>query len=488
MLRSAASKTVSASRMQVASAKTSSRTFSLSAVLFARPVAPPIRIKSKVKLGGGQRKEKAAKSGMTHHDFRDAVRTLKFESYAKDLSHLNIPTLAAQRISELKNNVVTYDETLDKHIELMGGYKKYQHHELFRGHYSIVSDNTVKIQDTFVKGLSGPSASNRVHLSGPKGIGKSTLITQAQVLAHTEYEGNVVLLHIDQPELFVQGFSDYLYNPTLKKFQQPMYTKRWIKKLRVVNEKVFEQMPLLRDVSFSNRLNSFQYKKDTNNLQEFLVNCHDFGVFGPTDAFQFFIEHLKAYSDKFPVLFSVDNVNAIFEKPFTKYNHKDMTPIHYSEFEIGNLIRELMSGEFKFSKGGLLLADSTDFGESRTLRVGLKSEELDPYANNLDHEEAANMLKNGGITDLSLENLNKDQARKLMEFWNESGVLQIRDYPTKPAFTRTEDITAGERVYKVGEYVSEMDKTEMYEKTLQKTYFVSGGNPGVFLKNNVLRY
>lgn len=488
MLRSAVCKSISASRIQAASIQACSRSFSVSAILMAKPVVPAPKIKSKVRLGGGPKKEKAAKSGMTHHDFKDAVRTLKFETYAKDVSHLNIPKLSSKEFSNLKDQIVSYDKEIDQHIELMGGYKKFQHHELFREHYSMVSDNTVKINDTLVERLEGPSSSNRVYLSGSKGMGKSTLISQAQALAHSKYNGDVVLLHIEEPELFVKGYSDYVFNPTLNKFHQPMFTKRWIKRLRVVNEKVFEKMPLLKDVSFSNRLSSFQYKKGENNLQEYLLNCHDFGVLGPTDAFQFFLEHLKAYSDKFPVLFSVDNANAIFEKPFTKYFHKDMKPIHYSEFEIGHLIRSLMGGELAFSKGGVLLAHSTDFGESKTLRVGLNLETLDPYAEDLDHEEAANMLKNGGLIDMSLVSLNKDQARKLMEFWKECGVVHTRDYPTKPTYSRAEDITAGARMYKVGEFVNEMDQNEMYEKNLQKTFFISGGNPGVFLKNNVLRY
>ncbi|WPK25867.1 hypothetical protein PUMCH_003201 [Australozyma saopauloensis] len=490
MLRSAFSKTLAASRFQAASLQGTNRCFSVSAVQLAKPLGklvPAAKVKAKVKVNHNK-KEKSKKSGMTPYDFKDAVRTLKFETYAKDLSDLNLSELSAANLAELKDKIVTFESRVDGQIELMGGYKKYQHHELFKQHCSMVTDNTVQIHESFVKKLDGSSKDNRACLLGPKGVGKSTLLSQAQALARSQYGSDLVLLHIAEPELFVQGFSDYALNPTLKLFHQPMFTKRWIKKLRDVNEDVFKKMPLLKDVTFTNKKGVHNYKKGQNNLHEYLVNCHDFGIVGPSEAFKFFIEHLQTYSKDFPVLFSVDNVNAIFEKQFTNYFHKDMTPIHYSEFEIGSLIKQLMSGEFSFAKGGVLLSESSDLGQSKTLKVGLKLQDLDPYAEDLDHPEAVSMMQNGGINTIALTNLSKPQARTLMEFWNESGVLQIRDYATKPNFKRPEDLAEGARIMKVGEFVNEMDPVEMYEKKLEKTYFVSGGNPGVFLKNNVLNY
>ena len=97
-------------------------------------------------------------------------------------------------------------------------------------------------------------------------------------------------------------------------------------------------------------------------------------------------------------------------------------------------------------------------------------------------------MRNGGVTTLPLANLNKDQAKKLMEFWDDSGMLHIRDYPTKPVYKRPEDVEEDEKRYRVGEFVTEMDRAATYEKKLQKTYFVSGGNPGVFLKNIFLAH
>lgn len=490
MLKSAANTGASLWRFQAAALQ-ASKAFSVSSVMCAPPRAkgntPAVKTKSKVRVTHNK-KEKVKKSGMTPHDFKDAVRTLNFESFAKDLGAMNIPTLASAELQQLKDTVVAYEPEVEEQIELMGGFKKYQHHELFRKHYSMVTDNTVELHKNFVDKMAGSSKSNRFCLLGPKGMGKSTLVSQAQAMARSKYGKDVILLHIEEPELFVQGFSDYVYNPTLKLYHQPMFTKRWIKKLRVINEDAFKRMPLLRDVSFNNKKGSFAYKKDKNNLHEYLVNCHDFGILGPTDAFSFFMEHIKAYSKDFPVLFSVDNINAIFEKPFTKYFNKDLKPIHFSEFEIGKLIQDLMNGDVELKKGGVLLAETSDLGASKTLRVGLKLETLDPYAEDLDHDVASKMLNNGGITAFPLTNLNKDQARRLMEFWDDSGVLQVRDYATKPLYKRLEEVEAGEQTVRVGQFVNEMDKAEMYEKTLQKTYFISGGNPGMFLRNNVLRY
>lgn len=446
--------------------------------------------KKKVKLGFKTKevKEKVKRSGMTHLKFEDAVRNLKFENIAKDISELGLGELSLENLDTHYSNVVRYNGQVEKQLKDLGSFKKAQHHELFRNPLSLVSDNTVTVRDLFIKKLDGPSKDNRVCLLGEKGVGKSTLMTQAQALALSQYKGDVVLLHLDFPERIVEGSSDYILNRKMKKYQQPMFTKRWIKKLRAANEAVFKKMPLTRDISFVAKKVEHNLKKDENTVYDFILLNHDFGLLGPSTAFQFLIEELKAHSEKFPVLVSIDNFNALIAEAFTKYFHPNMLPIHFTEFEAGHFIEQLISGNLSFAKGGILLAESKDLGECKTLRVGLGLQEHDPYdkKSQCDSEFAESMMQNGGIKPLLLQNISKDQARSLLQFWDKAGVLQIRDYPTKNVYQSTEEMSQDNKVRKVGEFVECADPREQLENILQSSYVLSSGNPGSLLKVNYL--
>ncbi|SGZ50642.1 CIC11C00000001182 [Sungouiella intermedia] len=486
MLRFAVARTGVRQRVQVGSLASSLKYLSVSATVNAAAPAG----KKKVKMGfkPKETKEKVKKSGMTHLKFEDAVRQLKFENLARDLNDLQLAELAADKLESILSTVVKFNGQTDKLLKELGSFKKAQHHELFRNHLSLVSDNTVAIRDQFLLKLDSASKDNRVCLLGEKGVGKSTLIAQAQALALSQHNGDVVLLHLDFPERIVEGSSDYILNRKMKKYQQPMFTKRWIKKLRAANEAVFKKMPLTRDISFVAKKVEHNLKKGENTVYDFILLNHDFGLVGPSTAFKFLVEELKAHSEKFPVLVSIDNFNALIAEAFTKYFHPNMVPIHFTQFEAGHFIEQLVSGELSFAKGGVLLAESKDLGECKTLRVGLKLQEHDPYdkRTQCDAVFADTMTKNGGVKPLFLKNLSKDQTRELLLFWDKSGVLQVRDYPTKEIYKSTEEMLQDKRARKVGEYVECVDPQAQLENLVQSSYMLSSGNPGSLLKINHL--
>lgn len=486
MLRSAVARTGVRHRVQAGSLATGLKYLSVSAALNAAAPAG----KKKVKLGFKSKevKEKTKRSGMTHLKFEDAVRQLKFENLANDLTALQLAELSVENLESVHSSVVKFKGHTEKQLKDLGSFKKAQHHELFRNHLSLVSDSTVALSDQFLLKLNGPSNENRLCLLGEKGVGKSTLLAQAQALALSQYNGDVVLLHLDHPERIVEGSSDYILNRKMKKYQQPMFTKRWIKKLRAANEAVFKKMPLTRDISFVAKKVEYNLKKGENTVYDFILLNHDFGVVGPSTAFQFLVDELKAHSEQFPVLVSIDNFNALIAEAFTKYFHPNMVPIHFTQFEAGHFIELLVGGALSFAKGGVLLAESKDLGECTTLRVGLGLQEHDPYdkRHQCDAVFANTMSKNGGVKSLVVQNFSKDQARELLLFWDKAGVLQVRDYPTKEIYKSTEEMLQDRRARKVGEYVECADPQEQLENLVQSSYMLSSGNPGNLLKINHL--
>lgn len=420
--------------------------------------------------------------------FRDAIRALKFENNASFAS-LEVPELDHKELQKSRSTVVKYLVETEAKLKLLDLFKKFQHHEVFASPISLVTDNTTALSGQVVDQLENSTIQNRLCVVGEKGSGKSTLLSQIKALAASKHENSLVLLHFDQPENIVNGTLDYIFNKKLGKFQQPMFTKRWIKKIRAANEAVFRKMPLTRDASFVAKKVEHNLKKNENSLYDYLLLNHDFGKVGPSSAFQFFVEELQHHSKDFPVLVSVDNVNALTTNTFSKYRHPDFTSVHFTELEAGSFIALLISGELEFKKGAVLLAELSDVGSGKTLSVGLKLEEYDSYwkTSQCDVKVAELFLKNGGVRAFHIQNFSKDQTRVLLEFYNATGALQVREYPTKDLYKTAEEL-AEEKSAKRGDKEQEYDAEAQFERTVENAFTVSSGNPGNIVQSAKLTY
>lgn len=438
------------------------RSFRLSSIQLAKaPVKKPVGGKTKAKQGFKSKNQagdgKAKKGGMTHLTFKDAVRQLGFEKGAKELD-----------VKELSNElnlgeIVTYSDANIAKLNLMGSFKKYQHHELFQKPILLVSDNLIKLSNTFVKKFNNETSDkNRLILLGDHRVGKSSLITQVQSLIMSA-NPNAIFLHFDYPEKIIDGSSDYIFNKKLGVYHQPMLTKRWIMKIREANKEALSQIKLSKDISFTTKKVDYKYKAGENTLYEYLSNCYDFGKMESTTAFEFFINELKLNSEKFPVLLSVDNFNALTTSPFSKYRHPDFTPIHFKEFEIGKFFMDFISGDSKFN-GGILLSESSDIGKHDNLSVGLGLKAFDPYQSSKLDVELIEQLN--GVVPFNVENLSKENIEELCHFYHDQGILFVRDN------------------YKRNERELGLDLNQIINLNFTR----SGGNPGLLLKHVTMSY
>lgn len=435
---------------------------------------------NKKKDGAGEKKAKAG--GMTHLGFDDAVRALKFEKLAVKLDSLEIGKLQHNGLEKLQQSVVKYDDETQFALFRLGMFKKFQHHEMFESPISLVSNNTSKLSNEFIDQLDGPSINNRVCLIGEKGTGKSTLLAQAAALARSKYNNEVILLHLESPLKITEGSSDYFFNKSLTKFHQPMFTKKWLYKLRSANETIFKKLKLTRDILFTIKKQEYTLKKDENTVWDLVYKNKDFGKMASTNAFQFLLEELIHHSKEVPVLASIDDISVITTNPITAYRHTDLKKIHVSELEIGDLILKLISGEVSFNKGGVLLGESKDSGkDTHTLRVGLRLEQYDPWlkAYECDNTIANKFLANGGVKVFDVKNLSSEESTELLEFYEATGALKVRPYPAKVHKT----LTAVEQAE-----AASFDKTLHFEKIAKSYYTITGGNPRELLKSSVLSY
>ncbi|CAK7903731.1 37S ribosomal protein S23, mitochondrial [[Candida] anglica] len=453
------------------------RSFSSSMVVPAAAPAKPV--KKKIRQGYTRNTNasgKAKKGGMTDMKFRDAVRGLGYEKYAPSLSNLHLETLNEKAVGT--NKVTKFSSKSLAKLVSLETFKKFQHVEMFSEPVSLVTQNTHNIHANFLSKLND-AKSPRLCLLGEKGSGKSTLIAQTMALALEQHNHNIVLLHIDHPEQIVNGTSDYIFNSKTKQYQQPMFTKRWIEKVRDANKDVFQQLKLSRDVSFVTDKKEHQLKKDENTVYDFVANNADFAKQGSSGALQFLIEELQHHSKTTPVLVSIDNFTGLINDPVSKYRHPDFTPIHFTDFEMGSFALKVANGEIEFAKGGVLLSSSSDNRNAHTLNVALGLEQYDPYYKNeqCDVEVVEALLKNGGIANYSLTNLSKDQARELLTFWESAGVLQLRDYVRKEKKFQMSELASQSNVPQV-----HVEAEELFEKTVQNYFTLSSGNVGGLVK------
>lgn len=372
---------------------------------------------------------KAKKGGMTHHEFREAVTQLGYEKGAQPLQ---VPELTS--VESLGDLYKYSDATKSKFNELKV-IQPYQHHEMFSEPISMTTTNTEQILKQVLSKLQGPSKDNRVCLVGAKGIGKSTLLMQAMALANSlDATQAPVFLHIPNANAIVDGLSDYILNQKTGKYQQPMFTKRWIWKLKNANADVFKQLKLSRDFTYEKDRKEVTLVKGENTVYDLLNDCHDFGKYGPTNAFQFFVEELQHQSQNVPVLVTIDRANGLFDFPITEYRHADFSLVHVSQLEIGDWLLKVVSGEFNFTKGGVILAQSSDFSAHRkSMKVGLGLEVHSPYEKAwlFDIDIANAMLANGGVKPIEVAPFTKDETSKLLEFYQQAGVLQATQGETE---------------------------------------------------------
>lgn len=463
------------------------RSFMTSPILCAKAPAPAKGGKKKVAFKPTKEQGvKTKKGGMTHLPFRDAVGALGFEKLATDFAKLELGNVKYGEITPAK--VFKYES--ENTLKTLGSFKKFQYHEMFLNPVTFVSENSVRLSEEFVSKLEGPSKDNRLCLLGEKGSGKSTLITQAQALALSKHENDILVLHIENPEKVRNGSSDYIFNPKTKKYQQPMFTKRWIYKMRQANENLLKKMPLTRDISFQSKRVDYNLKKGTNTLFDFLLHNHDFGKTIPTSAFTFFVEELEAHSKNIPILVSIDDFNSIIDQPITLYRHTDFTSIHLSEFEMGDFILKIAGGQINFAKGGVLLAVKGDKKLSgKNLSVALKQEAHDPYSKIIDRGIVEALENNGGIKAFSVNNLTKSETEQLLRFYQASGVLHVKDYATKDSYKSAEELGQEKAAIRAGKPdQTVINSEEQFDKIVENQYTVSTGNPGFLVQATALSY
>ncbi|KAH3663474.1 hypothetical protein WICMUC_005913 [Wickerhamomyces mucosus] len=386
----------------------SSKLFSTSALQLA--ASRPVKATAKGFKGNVSGKKNRKTAG-SFRFFEDHIHYTKNREEGTQLSNLEFFG------NELHSNkVVGFTEKQVQKLVQLGAFKKDQFNELFKVPITLLRNETEIIHKFITSTQSTPSSENRICLLGERGIGKTTLLTQAQALALNN--GNTIIIPISYALKLVDGTNDYFYDSKLGTYTQPMYLKKLLAKIEYVNKESLQKLSLSQDYTIDGISKDKASVKFT--PKHSLLDLVKANVAGRQrgKVFQILINELLK-QNKSSVLLTVDNFSALTSNPITAYRNIENKLIYTEEFQISKFIFQLTSGEISFNQGGVLLATSSDDKPSITLKHGLGLIEADPY---LKESEFSRQLasKLVGVKPIEVSKLSKENVSILIEKYIEA--------------------------------------------------------------------
>lgn len=433
------------------------------------------------------KQEEVIKSGFTDYSYKEALVKLEFNKTAFDIELLNLPVLNYHNLSKLEDQITQFDESIYGHLEDLKLVKENQHQEIYSKPVSLVSNNLFRIKDEFILNVEKGSFNNRKCLMGLERVGRSTLIAQTIALLHSKFNGDVLILHVNNCTDLVNGSNDYLYCKNKQKFKQPTYTKNFMMNFRTINKKVLLKMPLTKNIDVMHKNEPISLFSSKNTLYDYLFYCEHFSLEDKCFNFDFFVNELIHHSKTIPVIVSLDNFDGLLENFKTCYYHSDFTPISIMDFEFSNFLIKCASGLLNFEKGGVLLSNSHLHPKNTMLPIILKLKEYDPYLNSsrFDLDIANSLMSNNGIQHFMVENFTKKQTFIFLDFLKKIEVLKVRSYPSMSQYTCVNKISVNtsENVYD-----EELRQTKHLNSLYENYYTTTTGNPHKLLKSVISTY
>ncbi|KAK6613796.1 hypothetical protein H4I96_00117 [Botrytis cinerea] len=281
-------------------------------------------------------------------------------------------------------------------------FKITQGWNLFRRPAILVREESV-ICAKVLEEAGAEKKTERLVVDGGRVSGKSLMLLHAMASAFVK--GWIVLNIADTQEL-VNACTEYSpvpdTTPTL--FSQNTYTAAWLGRIGKANEAVLDKLQLSQ-------------KHRTRSLLA---------------IFQAFWKEITA-ADRPPVLMTLDGLQWIMQNSL--YRNAAFELIHAHDLAVVNHFVQYLSGEKSLPNGGAVIAAtsrshapvsrSTDLAIVQQLNRQSEEEitERDPYEKKYD-ERADKALKMVQV--MWLNGLSKREARSLMEYWAQSGVLRQR--------------------------------------------------------------
>lgn len=324
-------------------------------------------------------------------------------------------------------SIVQYDIPTRRSLSYFGSFQRDQHHELFRERTTMIREPTIELNKVLDAGCSAPSSQNRLCLIGDRGVGKSTALAHAHALALLK---GYVVVPVPYAQELVSGRTDALHNEKYGFFAQPMYVKRWMKRIAKGNKDVLQR------VAVPKGLPSAQYEAHSPKMAE---NLYNFLLEGRRrrDAFVIMDEFLQILSSSSsssavkvdnppPVLFTLDELNAFCHQIHSENRDTHNRPIYHGHLQVPKYFLRYLSGEASFANGVVIAATSGKYRQNQTVPMGLgigvaNAQDL-AFAGKkvFDNTLAAKL---SGVRPLAIHRYSEFETDQMLQLYRNAGLL-----------------------------------------------------------------
>ncbi|KUJ22703.1 mitochondrial ribosomal protein [Mollisia scopiformis] len=319
-------------------------------------------------------------------------------------------------------------ETVDS-LRAVEAFKTTQGWGLFRRPGLLIREESVELCRRMTDAAANKKAL-RLVIDGEKGSGKSLMLLQAMATAFVK---EWVVLNIPEAQELTNAVNDYTpvdgTKPTL--WSQNTYTANWLGQIGKANNAVLQNTTMRKEYKLPIPVQS--------NIS--LARLCELGARDPDVAWPIFQAFWSEITNpgRRPVLICLDSLSNIMQT--SSYRAPDYSLIHSHDLAIVrhfvNLLSRPTSG---LPNGGAIIAATSRSHApiSKSMELAIKQSEekaaqlrgwpgkvtqRDPFEKSYD-ERADKALQNVEV--MRLKGLSKVEARGLMEYWAQSGVLRSR--------------------------------------------------------------
>ncbi|KAF2744085.1 hypothetical protein M011DRAFT_470748 [Sporormia fimetaria CBS 119925] len=317
------------------------------------------------------------------------------------------------------------DDAIDA-LRAVDAFKPKQGWKLFRRPAVVVRKEAMQLAQLIKEvesGSEGAKKTVRRIITGERMSGKSTLVLQGLLMAHLR---NWVVINLPEAQDLVNAHTEYapLQGSQPMQYTQDTYTANLLSQILKANKQIAD-LPVTKEHSLPQPLPP----KAT------LRSLIDIGVATPESSWSVFAALWEELTQpgRPPIMFAIDGLAHIMRN--SEYLSADVKPIHAFDLTIVRQFVDYLSGAKSLPNGGIIFAatsgsnsptvDALNFSLQCAAARQFAPEKMprwNPYTN-LDMR-VMEALKD--VDTLPLKGLTKEEARALMEYYAESGMLRAK--------------------------------------------------------------
>ncbi|KAK5173336.1 uncharacterized protein LTR77_002017 [Saxophila tyrrhenica] len=321
------------------------------------------------------------------------------------------------------------DDTVDA-LRALESFKPSQAWSLFRRPASLVRAETAQLANLMADAEGDGKKVARKVMYGSRGNGKSVMLLQAHAMAFLK---DWLVIHVPEAQDLTNAHTSYqpVSSPDGPIYIQPHYTAKLLSNIARANQKLLSSLQLSKQHRLPVPVQSNM------SLSRFVeLGAQDPDLAWP--IWQALWSELTAPSqsqskeglNRPPVLVTMDGVDQAMRN--SAYLDSDVNPIHAHDLALPRDFVSLLSGQTSLPNGGMVLAATCDSNRASAPTLdhclahayAVQNETEPPSWDPFVAKDAKVEAALEGVEALKLPGISKSEARGVMEYYAQSGLLR----------------------------------------------------------------